>query len=251
MKGKLKLAFEATSGGYSPDRVVADPDLNRSFLAACRQFEVLGADAALNRALLNLRKRGELRGLHSIRTSFPFEEQYRFASEMAARFIERRDAVTLDAIICDPELANEFDQFAERLAPGFKAVEYRWAALNLRKLRRLKPELLSRVVQAPLVDTYAVAELEINRIPCEQGLYILFTRDSVLYIGEAENLNSRIRKHLDHSDNKGFARWMWEQGSSELFLEIHLLPSGTTTRIRKALEIELIRSRNPTFNVIR
>ncbi len=80
---------------------------------------------------------------------------------------------------------------------------------------------------------------------------MLIARNRVLYIGEAENLNSRIRKHIDHSDNRGLARWFWEQGFGDLFLEIHLLPAETTTRVRRALELELIRSRNPEFNVRR
>jgi hypothetical protein len=71
MKSKVKLALEAVEGNYSPDRVVADPDLNRVYLHACRQLGLTASDATLNRALLNLRKGGELRGRKSTRSSFP------------------------------------------------------------------------------------------------------------------------------------------------------------------------------------
>jgi hypothetical protein len=54
---------------------------------------------------------------------------------------------------------------------------------------------------------------------------------------------------LDHSDNKGLARWLWENGIRDLHVEYHVLPAGTTARVRKALEMELICSRNPIFNV--
>ena len=74
-------------------------------------------------------------------------------------------------------------------------------------------------------------------------------QDQVVYIGECENLRKRLRKHLDHSDNKGLAHWLWQHGMSDLHLEFHVLPEDTTTRVRKALETELIASRQPTFNV--
>lgn len=131
MKPKLQAAFAAACGGFSPDRVVADPDLNRAFLAECTRLGLAGTAATLNRSLLNLRKQGGLRGLKSKRSALANADQYRFAAEMAARFIERRDGVSLDEIIADPELAKEFDQLAERISPGYRPVEYRFAALKL------------------------------------------------------------------------------------------------------------------------
>jgi len=192
-----------------------------------------------------------MRGIKSKRSSFPDQDQYRFAAEMAARFLERRDGISLDAIICDPELAVEFDDISKRLSPGYSSVEYRWAALNLRKTQRLKPELLSRVVQAESVERFELQGLDIGRISTKCGLYVIFTTDQVLYVGEAENLQNRLRKHLDHSDNKGLARWLWENSSLNLHLEIHVLPSTVKTRIRRALESEMIASRTPVFNIKR
>jgi site-specific DNA-methyltransferase (adenine-specific) len=251
MKDKLRAAFEVASRGYSPDRVVADPELRAVFVAECRSSGLAGSEATLNRALLNLRKRGELRGIRSKRSSFANQDQYRFASEIAARFLERRDGISLDAIICDPVLAVEFDEIAGRLAPGFSPVEYRWAALNLRKKHGLKPELLSRVVHAESVEQFELEGLDLARISAKNGLYIIFTVGQVLYVGEAENLQNRLRKHLDHSDNKGLARWLWENSSAKLHVEIHVLRDDVETRVRRALESEMIASRNPLFNVKR
>jgi len=44
--------------------------------------------------------------------------------------LEKRDATTLDRIICDPERAAEFDLIAADIAPGYSSLEYRWAALS-------------------------------------------------------------------------------------------------------------------------
>lgn len=246
----VKPAFLQVRDGWSPDRVVADPDLNRRFEAECRKS---GFDAEVreyNQILLNLRKAGALPGLQSKRTSFPDQGDYLFASEIAIRFLERRDGVTLDDVICDPARAAEFDVLAARIAPGYTPLQYRWAVLSLRKSRRLQPEPIGRVIQPISIEQRRAAELELGEVPTTQGLYIFFAGTECLYIGEAQNLRSRLKKHLDHSDNRGLARWLWEHGPDEVYIEWEVLPSATLTRTRKAMECELIRSRHPLFNVV-
>ncbi len=251
MKAKLIAALDATCQGFSPDRVVADPELNAAFIAEANRLGLTGSAATLNRSLINLRKQGNLPGRKSKRTSFSDEGDYRFAAEMAIRFLERRDGISLDAIICDPALAAEFDSIATQLAPGYSPLQYRWAALNLRKMNRLKPELLARVAPPISVHVMQIKDIEVDCVPSQQGLYMFFTSAQVLYIGEAENLHKRLKKHLEHSDNKGLARWMWEYGIDDLRVEIQILESDTATKVRCALETELIRSRSPLFNVNR
>lgn len=251
MKSKLLAALDAISQGFSPDRVVADPELNLAFLTECSRLGLTGSAATLNRALLNLRKRGELSGRKSRRTSFPNEDGYRFAAEMAVRFLERRDGLSLDDIICDPELARAFDSHAERICPGATPLQYRWAALKLRKSKMLEPELLAKVARPTNVLALLVHEIDPRAIPSLPGLYLFYNPNESLYAGESENLRGRIAKHLDHSDNKGLAHWMWEYGTESLHLEIQTLDPSTATRVRRALETELIRSRKPIFNVKR
>jgi predicted GIY-YIG superfamily endonuclease len=165
--------------------------------------------------------------------------------------LERQKSVTVDEIICDPELVQEFDAMAAQMAPGFTRLQYRWAALNLRKARRLKPELLSRIAPTQKVSLGLVTNLDLVSISSKQGLYVFYDAESkqTLYIGEATNLRKRLEKHLDHSDIKSLARWLWEHGSKSLYLELHILPPSTATRVRRALEAELIASRHPAFNV--
>lgn len=170
---------------------------------------------------------------------------------MAIRFLERRDKTTLDEILCDPDKAQEFDRIAAQIAPGFTSLQYRWAALSLCKASRLAPEIIGQAIPAERVLRSPVVELNRAAVPRDQGLYLFYYPPQVLYVGEAANLRIRIDKHLDHSDNKGLARWMWEYGTERIFLELHVLNAKTSTRIRRALETELIRSRKPIFNVQR
>jgi hypothetical protein len=250
MKGIIRQAFEAVRDGYAADRVVADPVLNESFVIECRR---LGSEASirdLNRVLLNLRKGGHLAGsVRSRRTSFPDDEDYRFASEIAARFLERRECVSLDDILCNPETAAEFDNLAAQIAPGFTSLQYRWAALNQRKRRALRPEIIAQALPSKTVTVIAVEILKVDNVPVDQGIYIFYEPSQTLYVGEATNLRQRIKKHLDHSDNKGLARWLWQHGTENAILELHVLESSVTTRVRRALESELITTRKPLFNI--
>lgn len=250
MKKVIETAFKGIRDGYSVDRVVADPFLNGKFISQCRQLGLDEPAVQLNKCLLNLRKASSLSGQKTTRyTRFPNRDEYQFASEIAIRHLERKNQTTLDDIICDPKLASEFDTVASSIAPGFSPLEYRWAALYLRKTANLKPELISRIAPDDFVEIGGVDQLDLPSIPKEQGLYLFFDHEEVLYAGEAKNLRTRIKKHMKHSDNRGLARWLWEHGSERLRLEIHVLPSNTSRRARRALEIELINSRRPVFNI--
>jgi site-specific DNA-methyltransferase (adenine-specific) len=252
MTGKLVQAFDAVSDGYSTDRVVADPELNRRFVVECRRLGLQDPVAGLNRALLNLRKSGALAGRpRSKQTRFPDIDEYRFAAEIAVRFLERRDEISLDRIICDPEKAAEFDEIAHRIIPGYSSLQYRWAALGLRKAKKLEPELVGRIAPPVDVINIAIDDVVPAQLPVSQGLYLFIAADQLLYVGETENLRKRLKKHLEHSDNKGLARWIWEFGTENLHLEMQILEANTETRVRRALELELIRSRQPIFNVKR
>ena len=248
----LIRCFQAVSGGFSADRVIVDPDLNKRFVLTCHAEGLADTAATLNRELLNIRKKGHLpKPEQRIKTSFPNEEEYRFAAEIAARILQRRDGRALDAILCDPDLCRELDGLAGKIAPGYSPLQYRWAALNLRKAKRLSPEILGRVVRSEKVLSFRVEGLSADEIPINQGLYVFYDPPRTLYVGEAGNLRSRLKKHLDHSDNRELARWLWDHGTSTALLELHVLPEETPTAHRRALEVELIRSRNPLFNVQR
>ena len=98
---------------------------------------------------------------------------------------------------------------------------------------------------------FSVPEFDVQRVPTEQGIYIITSQDKTLYVGEAKSLRARLKKHLDHSDNKFLARYLWESGSVQTMIEYHVLPAGTRTDVRRAMELELIRSRRAEFNVRR
>jgi hypothetical protein len=197
MKMAIIEALDTASDGYSSDRVVADPELNRRFISECRLRGLEDPAEDLNRALLNLRKAGGLTGrLRAKRTHFHNEDEYRFASEIATRFLERRDGISLDSIICNPHKVSEFDEVAARIVPGYSPLQYRWAALGLRKKKKLAPEITGRIVPPEDIINIPINEIVPDELPVSQGIYLFISSDQLLYVGETENLRKRLKKHL-------------------------------------------------------
>ena len=252
LKDQILRAFLATREGRSADAVIANPAHDLRFLAACRELGAQGSDFELNHSLYNLRKSRALRNYPTTQRSRAAQrDEYEFAAEIAARFLECRYNTTLDRVICDPALAKEFDKLADELAPGFSSFDYRFTALSLRKRRRLRPEVAPKLLPAEEVESYRIVDLDINKIPSSQGVYLFYYEgEGLLYVGETSNLRHRIRKHLDHSDRKELARWLWEHGSDSLHVEIHVLSDATTASQRRAIELDLIHSRRPRFNIL-
>jgi site-specific DNA-methyltransferase (adenine-specific) len=243
-------AFTRVHDGYSADRVVADVEMNKEFLVACANLGLSAAPKDLNRALINLRKTGGLLPKTTRQTSFD-DDPYRFASDIAIRILERRDGVTLDDVICDPVAAEEFDRIAASLVPGFSSLQYRWAALTLRKERNLRPEVATHLLRPEKAHLVKLCDLVSSELPRLPGIYAFLDTHSkrTLYIGEAANLRSRLGTHVDHSDNKLLARHLWEHGVEQIQVEYYVLPEHTSKRELRAIEAEQIRQRRPPFNI--
>jgi hypothetical protein len=220
----------------------------------CRESLPTATEGELNWTLLNLRKSSGL-GPVATKRERTNHDAYLHASEIAARHIEDKYGITTDRAFCDRDRRSEFDAIAKRFAPDVSSYSLRKAALKLRKGRQLKPELIKRVSDwQKEILTFEVSTLQANRdlIPRKPGVYIFADASGYLYLGEAENLRLRVAKHLDHSDRKALARYLWDQGVEGLTVELHVFdPSsnGRLTSHRRAYEADLIRSRKPQFNI--
>ncbi|HEV3024160.1 MAG TPA: DNA methyltransferase, partial [Pirellulales bacterium] len=129
-------AFKQAADGYSADRVIADPMLNAAFIDECSRLGLQGRPRDWNLTLLGLRKAGKLAEVGTTkRTQLSWEsmDPFEFASEMALRRVLDLGGPSLDHILCDPIAASRFDDRARSMAPGFRSLHYRWAALRLRK----------------------------------------------------------------------------------------------------------------------
>ena len=221
-KGLLE-AFAKVNEGYSLDRVIADPDLNKSLAEECHRLGLPGEARTWYQSLLNLRKRGRLVGIPTIhRTHIDWEycDDFLFASEIAWSELIQEGAGSLDEILCDPALALEFDRKAARYAPGFTPFDYRWAALKLRKKAkdaRTRAKVLSPAkFQRPIGAFEDACELA-PRLP---GVYLLSCSGGrkSLYVGGALSLRKRFGIQF-----KSTQRDIWPPGS----LKVRLFTTDT------------------------
>ena len=107
----------------------------------------------------------------------------------------RVDGTPLDHVLCDPQLARQFDEYVRSMIPDpLTSLKIRWFALRLRKrasiyksqARRLEDYVaLPRSYAGPFDLTWAT-------VPPEPGLYWLRAEKRRLYVGETPNLRERL-----------------------------------------------------------
>ena len=207
-----------------------------------------------NWTLLNLRKAGKLSATISKRRHDQ-HTAYRHLAEIVARSVQDLFKVNTDRIMCNPAMRAAFDKLARQTAPDVDPYLMRKAAFGLRKARRLRPELVLRVADWDrTITTHRADQLAEapKLVPPAPGIYIFRDATGYLYIGEAINLQRRLKQHLDESDRRSLAQYIRTQSNADVMIEIHAFPKDSRAKevaVRRAYESELIASRNPRFNV--
>ena len=244
-KASLIQAFAEVRDGFSADRVVADPQLNKKFLRRCRELGLPGTDYDLNWSLLNARKNGLMSDLPKTkRYTVRQTDEFDYASELAVRHIQIARNVSLDQVICDPDLAQEFDKHAARLAPGYSPLEYRWVALGLRKAGKL-PRGTAAAEPASFAQPSSVQQVKASSLPKAGGLYLFSSASSPIFLSQTDDLRHRIERHMEVSNSLGLPDWLWDRGP--LQLSIAEMP-GVLRTSRESLEIALVRQLRPVLN---
>jgi site-specific DNA-methyltransferase (adenine-specific) len=250
-------AFSATHAGYSADRVVADPELNAPFTEACRDMGLVGEPRTWNMLLFRLRKSGGLTGITTKRTTLDWAEcdAFLFASEIAWRMLlDEERAGSLDEILCDPDVSQEFDRIANRFAPGFTPLSYRWAALKLRKqskLARIRADSLSPPTR--IGKAVQLGDFDPQRAPEAPGVYVLGVLDEPrsrkLYVGEALNLSRRLARQFHHDRRDLWRHHADRCGLAPEKLSLWLRPLDAAMTGMLAWQTCLVRRYRPYLNL--
>jgi len=244
-------AFGEVRDGCSVDRVIADPQLDRRFLRRCRELGLAGVDYDLNWTLMNERKRGNLSHLPKTkRYTVKNIDEFEYASELAVRFLQEHKGVSLDRIICDPELVEEFDRYAAMLSPGFSPLEYRWGALRIRKAGRLGGKAENAGMIPQLDRLGRAASFRLGKVSAVGGLYLFSSKDERVYLGQTDNLRHRFERHMEVSASRGLPDWLWNTKKKPLQISVAELP-GVSRSNRQKMEISLIKRWQPLLNLTR
>lgn len=242
----LIQAFGEVRTGYSADRVLADPQLDRRFLDRCRELGLPGTDYEINWALLNARKNGLMSDLPKTKRYTVREtDEFDYASELAVRYLQLTRDVSLDQIICDPDLAHAFDEYAARLSPGYMPLEYRWMAFGLRKAGRLRKGKTATIEIPELQPLCRVPQLKASSLPQTSGMYLFSNQGAAVFLNHTDNLRHRIERHMDASNSLGLPDWLWDQGP--LDLSMAEMP-GVRRTARQTAELLLVKELHPLLN---
>ena len=237
-------AFVKTHRGFSVDRLIVDPILNEDFQSHCARLSIPGTASERNRFLFQLRKSGDLKDAGVItneRTEMDWQQidEFLHASEIAWRRTGDLYRVSLDDLFCDPRLAQEFDRIATELAPGRTRLEYRWAAIQLRKEAGIRwRNLTSATLGLERLfkqNGSSIENFDPRELSQEAGVYAIKPAaddDKYLYVGETQNLRRRL-SGLFSKD--GFEPW-----SRSGITDLHILFMPTPLGARLANQLTLL-----------
>ena len=257
-------AFQAVHDGWSSDEVILQQKLNESFISKCNaavkesksQYgeHQTPTTKDLNWTLMNLRKAGKLNTKTTQRNRIDLDA-VKHVAEIATRSMMDKHQCSIDRIMCDASMRTEFDQAAKAIDESVDAYAVRKAAFQLRKARRLRPELITRIAEwGRTIQTHSIESIVENPDVLNEhpGVYIFRDSTGYLYIGQTENLRERLKKHLDESHNLSLAKYLKTESRNSISIEVHDFDpksQASKTMVRRAYESELIASRKPRFNV--
>ena len=247
-------AFTATHDGWSSDEVILNDELNQRFVAACKRELPEATTFDLNWRLMSLRKAGKLKAkaTKSNRTSVASVVHI---AEIAARSLQDRHSISTDQIMADPVRRKEFNDIARSVDSNVDLYKARKAAFQLRKARKLRPELITRIADwGRIVKSYPADRIAKNPelVPEHPGVYIFHDKSGYLYIGQTDDLRTRLKTHLDQSHNQSLAHYLGKKKLDGIMIEIHSFDPESRakeTMVRRAYESALIASRKPKFNI--
>ncbi len=154
-----------------------------------------------------------------------------------------------------PERRAEFNAAAKAIDSEVELYRVRKAAFKLRKTRKLRPELITRIADwGREISTHSVKQLKDDPklVKPHPGIYIFRDKTGYLYIGQTDNLQERLKSHLDESHSKSLSNYLNTQEVNGITIEVHSFAPDSRakeTMIRRAYESELIASRKPRFNI--
>mgnify|MGYP000586758980 CR=1 FL=1 len=236
-------AYRAACATCSADQVLCDPEINARFAAACKAKGVAGEPYTWNRLLLRVRKRGKLPklGVARRRLTFSMMDPYSDAAEIAMHMMSVDYGYSLDDLLCSPDAAAEFDRIASEFAPGYSPLEYRWAALSIRKRATDSKRFARRHFSAWLAGRRLPPSAPLSKWTdgCYEvpGVYVLFSDSIALYVGETMNLRRRIDR-IAAADG-------WRKLNPKSAL---VIPTGGDARRQHGLQSALIHRIKPLLN---
>ncbi len=251
-------AFQGAHQGFSTDWLLSDREMNAEFADRCERLSLPGTRTSWNECLIGMRKTTKLpKNLVTRRPTLDRQKlrECEFASEIALSDCRKTPKISLDDVMCDPDLAAVFDSLASEIAPGCDPCYYRWAAFGLRKRARAACTYAARFskewVNVRLAPRVTVSEIVPDDLPNRGAVYVLRGPDSLgrardfLYVGETPD----VRKWVDSRRETGtFGKPIFKrEGGTSILFQYVRRALGDDARLR-GLQSHYIAKERPSWN---
>jgi len=257
-------AFEQTREDRSIDRLLADPAHANRFYKACRSLGLRAPPGKIFRRLLSMRKHKPctLKILAtSERSAIRDFDCLAHAAEFAMMQVRYCMGATCDDILADPEVGRQFDKLAERISPGWEPVDYRLAALRIRKARHCPKARLSLFGEMHLglitrrwIDAGTIPSPRLDGVPEGAGIFTLSESDNddrVLYVRSTNALSRVLSQVIKPTLFEALRGPYWQPRPDAIALKLipfekrlPLLDYGL-----RLWELKLILEKVPVFNL--
>lgn len=181
--------------------VLLDPDRNGVFVDACKKATLAGDARTWNEHLLELSRDGSLKHEGAAKKASLKKIQSRLdAAEIAFQMVSVDYSLSLEAMLCTPDAAHEFDSIAALFGDDeVTAAQHREALWHLEQLASSKKttkgaaKLAESFLQAEDPPCHAIASWQAPEASQANTLvYALWDPGSVLFVGQTDDLNATV-----------------------------------------------------------
>ncbi len=258
----LVKAFEEMRDGHAPDRLLWDKSFAESFHRVARRKGVHAPGRILTRRLINIRK-NKARYLKygiailpsTVQESHPsISPRYAHAVEFALVRLRYLYGASIDDILIEPDLGQEFVDLASRMAPGLGDIELRLGALCIRKSRfearrerTLFEDLNLNEIEPALSLLGNFAEANVDSLPEDVGLIVVGEESRWLYVARNTCLREGAKELVRGPALDVMANHFWRPDRNRLVLRVLVGPQFEKVGVVK-WQMKLIEERSPVFN---
>lgn len=260
----VATAFEDARNGASPDALLWDRQVISEFISRCRRAGLDHEEAALKRRILTIRKnstRYKKKGIELSKTTRnetrpSIVAQYGHVVEFALVKMRYRHGASIDEILLEPGLGNEFEKLTLQILPEFQPEDVRLAALTIRKSRNLKKAdrevvvNLDTTVLDEQISSVRLSEIDLGKVPESAGLIEIVEPHRSLYVARKPHLRATIEQFRDASAFCIVAGGFWTPDPGSI--DLRIIAADKSDRVAGIglgkWEQRLIHDLQPVFN---
>jgi len=261
---KIVEAFEKTHDGYAIDRVFSDPELCLRFIEVAHRLGVDASYTAICRRLMGIRKSGKFKVVTTKKDKRD-PRPFLIPAELAFAQLTYRHDASYDDMLLDPAVGAEFDALAKKIGRIGSAVDYRLAALHLRKnVRSRRGDERSLVEKLDLSELNLrwhplgpLSKVTLNDIPTTEGLFSLSEPNRYLYLTTHPNLRSGVKVFQDPDVLSAVGNQFWSPSPDNISLQVvrqedlkSRVTGSTLSGQLRLLELKSLDVYQPIFNMI-